>query len=376
MYMALNAQGEPILAYQAAQDRTGRWYCPRCHQVLYLKTSKKGQAFFAHYHLCGQSTPSTRSSQLRQESMEHRQFKEQLQAYFQTGGLVAESEYYLEGIHQFADLLLQYHRLTWILEFQQVPIPRDLLYARHQAYLTQTPWVHWLTTEKGFAKKGLSAWYKTCLQYSPSLGFYLLTWHPDKQQIRLRPHLPIFYRADEPSFPVYNLPPGFLLDLNRFGQKTSGEFRTVVLNDRIVRHDPYSLDVQRLLASVRIQSAYRSILGQLYRWGLSLTDIPSWLLTSQWQSPLMHQAAWLALVLFYGYLMQVQRSAGRESLLLRNIVKQGFYHVFQAYFGRSHAFPLVDCAVYPFLFDAMVTLFEAGGILKEEAGGLTLRMVS
>src|SRR5699024_9596828 len=104
---------ELVLAANAAAG--DGYYCPACHQPVYLRRGRGKVAHFAH-------RPGADCAVSEGETSAHLRGKQQLFNYFQVQGLRPRLEVYLPVINQRPDILVWRDRRLVAVEFQCSPL--------------------------------------------------------------------------------------------------------------------------------------------------------------------------------------------------------------------------------------------------------------
>ena len=124
MLVAMNKKELVLAANAAAGDG---YYCPACHQPVYLRRGRGKVAHFAH-------RPGADCAVSEGETSEHLRGKQQLFNYFQAQGLRPRLEVYLPVINQRPDILVWRDRRLVAVEFQCSPLTVARLQARNEGY--------------------------------------------------------------------------------------------------------------------------------------------------------------------------------------------------------------------------------------------------
>ena len=145
MYIALNDEGQQILAHNARKNE--KYFCPVCDTPVILKAGSVKVPHFSHHHILN----CTRYLYKR-ESLLHLKLKHDLFLALNKHSSIA-MEYYLSSIEQIPDLLING---DLALEIQLSKISADLLVSRTEGYYTLGIKVIWLLDQREIKHEGLA----------------------------------------------------------------------------------------------------------------------------------------------------------------------------------------------------------------------------
>lgn len=313
MYAALNQKGNFVYAMEAVLQ-PGRYYCPKCQQVVILKQSRNGKPFFAHLRKC-QTASNAVKKQLSGESVSHQVGKRLLaraDARF-------ELEKWLPNLQQQVDCWLG-NSPAIIFEFQNSIITNEQLALRHQAYLTITPKVYWFSHLHYWQTYRVASWQRLLIHYEPHWGYYWLGVDPDKELLIRYAHLPVIFSAQSWSVQkqLIKLQSGWLklFNQNKFVKAT-------FYNPPLAK-----IKWQRLKQGYQHNPEYFSVLKALRSKDYTLDQLPDWIFQYQWQSFLIETPMWVVLSLVWSRLMQpthapdfIEIQSNVEALINERIVK-------------------------------------------------------
>ncbi|MTV82932.1 competence protein CoiA [Secundilactobacillus folii] len=178
----LVAHTEQEMQIKAADaKREAIYFCPSCREQVILKRGRRTIAHFAH-HAHSLCRPFSES-----ETQAHLTGKWQIATYFGTGEV--ELEPYLKQIAQRPDLLLRRKHHSLAIEYQCSPISAIKLQDRNLGYQKAGLDVVWILGEQYLAKMKRVRQAEKWLRYSKKLGWYLLFWQTDQQQLVVWHHL-------------------------------------------------------------------------------------------------------------------------------------------------------------------------------------------
>ncbi len=289
MKYAITQNQEIIYAHQLNQSNPlhGNLYCPICHQRVIVKCSKRQKYFFSHLTSC-QSSANPTERRAAQESEMHHAGKEILKQSFDLKDYSVKLEYYFAEINQRADVFVMERQTGWstVLEFQYSKIPPEEIKRRTELYQTLVDQVLWFSCYETLKldSKLNHSWHHTITMYDASWGYYIPYLNLIDQTIGFIHSIPLIYQRNnyQLSKTLVNLATGngktkgHLVSQGRRSNKT---YATVLIG---IKRDP----------------TYRRSLVQLYQHGMSLDDLPRWVLTDSWQcyfclNPFWELVAWI-----------------------------------------------------------------------------------
>ncbi|MBW1605399.1 competence protein CoiA [Lactobacillus sp. Sy-1] len=175
MLVAYDKNQKIILADQSNQH--GEFFCPSCKEPVTLRRGSIKIAHFAHRKNSKCSTFS------EGETTEHLLGKKQLSKFFNQNNPILE--FYFKSIKQRPDILLSNQH---VIEFQCSPITNRRLSERLAGYERIGYQSIWILGRPYLKKKNGLKKIKQFLMYNHQLGFYLLYWDVDNQQMQIHHH--------------------------------------------------------------------------------------------------------------------------------------------------------------------------------------------
>ncbi|MBF6626578.1 hypothetical protein IU402_08355 [Aerococcaceae bacterium zg-BR9] len=343
MYAALDEQHQLVYAQQLTCP-TGRYFCPRCHQVVIVKMSKKHKYYFAHLEACQQAGRQTKH---QGESAHHQQVKQLLAK----GHPNSNIEYWLDSIQQQVDVWYP-TAPPMILEFQKSKINETLLRKRHQAYRELTPNVYWFSDDCEWQHPKISKWQKQLLYYQAAFGYHGYTVDIQTQTIHRYSHLPILYCVESwycfhTSIASMDKVPALLVADNTFPAK------------KLQFHAKRQLHPNRMRQSLMQAELYFPFFHALRRLGITLHDVPDWIFATSWECLLLCTPTWqlLSLVWVYLYRADVGVTITFEQMRvhLLSLIEQQYIQLVMM--------PLVEKETTSDLTQAIIRCFEHYGHL-------------
>lgn len=184
MFVALNEKNLYIMADQADnvknKSQKGNYYCPACHEVVFLKKGAHIQPHFAHYahHNCTVFSEG--------ESQEHLNGKKILFDGFKKANIPCQIEAYLPELQQRPDLLIWPEPNRPIaIEFQCSSLSVEKMIERTEGYLQNGYDVFWIAGEKFRLKKRLTTFQHLFLKQHAIFGLYYLYLNSEKRQLEI-----------------------------------------------------------------------------------------------------------------------------------------------------------------------------------------------
>ncbi|MBO0993671.1 competence protein CoiA [Bacillus sp. SD088] len=186
MLTALNEKGKLISLINVPQtftkrNRTSHYYCPACEERLILKAGKIRIPHFAHKRSAECSILTTEP-----ESPRHLLGKKHLYQHYKAKGLDIYLEHYLPEIRQRPDLFLKVGGLTYAIEYQCSPLPRQRLEERNAGYQELEILPIWILGSSPYKKRKNRTFVLSDFQFSlsthhPHSGLTLLSYIPEKK---------------------------------------------------------------------------------------------------------------------------------------------------------------------------------------------------
>ena len=180
MYVALTVKNEHITADQVnkgdKKEDQQTYFCPGCHERVFLKSGKIIQAHFAHF------THSSCSLFSEGETQEHLAGKKLLFEWFSNESIPCQLEAYLPELKQRPDLLIwpdEDHPVA--IEFQCSSLPIEKMLERTAGYQKNGYEVLWIAGSKFQLKKQLTPFQQVFLRNHPFLGLYFICLREDKK---------------------------------------------------------------------------------------------------------------------------------------------------------------------------------------------------
>ena len=180
MYVALTVKNEHITADQINKGNNQEvqhvYFCPGCHEKVFLKSGKVIQAHFAHFRHSNCSLFS------EGETQEHLAGKKLLFEWFSNENIPCQLEAYLPELHQRPDLLIWPEADRPIaIEFQCSPLSFEKMLERTEGYRKNGYEVLWIAGSKFQLKRQLTPFQQLFLRHHPLLGIYFICLREDKQ---------------------------------------------------------------------------------------------------------------------------------------------------------------------------------------------------
>lgn len=110
------------------------YYCPECHQMVVVKTSRRGKRYFAHLR---------KSNNHHGETSEHLSGKYQIFQWAKQNGWRPRLEVRLPSIDQRADILCLVNKQTVAIEFQCSPLTLKAMINRNRGYQLSNIKCYW-----------------------------------------------------------------------------------------------------------------------------------------------------------------------------------------------------------------------------------------
>lgn len=183
---ALNDKGKLVSLINVPKDfvkqnLSSHYYCPVCEEPLILKVGKIRIPHFAHKRFAKCSFLTTEP-----ESPRHLLGKKHLYQHYKRKGFDVYLEYYLPEIQQRPDLFVKKGDLTYAIEFQCSPLPRQRLEERNAGYQKLDILPIWILGTTPYKKRKNKIFELTDFQFSlskhnPHSGLTLLSYLPEKK---------------------------------------------------------------------------------------------------------------------------------------------------------------------------------------------------
>lgn len=190
MYVALTIKNEHITADQI--NKEGRkeaqqpYFCPGCHEKVFLKSGKIIQAHFAHF------THSNCSLFSEGETQEHLSGKKLLFEWCQKAHIPCQLEAYLPRLKQRPDLLIWPDAERPVaIEFQCSPLSIEKMLERTEGYRKNGYEVLWIAGSKFQLKKQLTPFQQTFLRSHHVLGIYFICLKVDERLFKVYTNLSV-----------------------------------------------------------------------------------------------------------------------------------------------------------------------------------------
>ncbi len=289
MKYAVTRNQEIIYAHQLNQylKQQENLYCPICHQRVIVKYSKRQKYFFSHLKSC-QSSENQTERRVVQESEMHHAGKEILKQVFDLKDYCVKLEYYFSEINQRADVFVMERQTGWssVLEFQYSKIPPEEIKRRTELYQTLVDQVLWFSCYETLKLDSQlnHQWHRTMTMYDASWGYYIPYLNLKDYTIGFIHSIPLIYQKNH-----YKLA-RTIVNLTTGNWKTKGHLAS--------QERRSNKQYNSVLIGIKRNPTYRRSLVQLYQCGLSLDDLPRWVLTDLWQcyfcwNPLWELVAWI-----------------------------------------------------------------------------------
>lgn len=253
MLVAVNKQNQIVLAEEALLKQEGRYYCPGCHQEVFIKNGRQKLTHFCHY------AGSDCQQFAEGETVEHVEGKLLLQALLEATYIEVKLEPYLPELQQRPDLLVIDKRL--VIEFQCSPIPMKHIIERTRGYQSAGYEVIWIVGHKLIPKQSLTSAQKALLYqgtYS-QVGLYHL--NIDKKCV-------VVYR---PVYNSFSKQQATLEDLRDFKEFLSlDDNKPIQTSNRSVEELHHQLEKESFYQNKSLMP----FLSQLYADRESLISIP------------------------------------------------------------------------------------------------------
>lgn len=295
MYAAFNSRDELVYPLEAIrQSKAEKYSCPVCSQSLVLKTSSRGWPFFSHRSACG----SGQRTEGGGEGDRHVAIKEWLYQECQQVGLQVEMEGELPDTLNRPDLLIYYKgQPARIIEVQLSPISAAHLRERQKVYQKFLDAVVWLIDDASLSSGLDQAWFQRNLHHRDSWGYYVKALDWPRKSLKIYHGLPLFYSASL----------GSSYRCSTYGIQVQ---RMDLLAHPARTHRKIQLKKGRYKVQDRIQQLRRSpyeapLVRELYQVGLSLGELPDWVLAHPWRSPVLETPAWTVMAWVYGTLRDI-----------------------------------------------------------------------
>lgn len=180
MYVALTVKNEHITADQINKGNNQEvqhvYFCPGCHEKVFLKSGKVIQAHFAHFRHSNCSLFS------EGETQEHLAGKKLLFEWFTNENIPCQLESYLPELQQRPDLLIWPDADRPIaIEFQCSSLSIEKMLERTEGYKKNGYEVLWIAGSKFQLKRQLTPFQQLFLRHHPLLGIYFICLRADKQ---------------------------------------------------------------------------------------------------------------------------------------------------------------------------------------------------
>lgn len=176
MYVALTINNEHITADQVDKGKQQTYFCPGCHERVFLKKGKIIQAHFAHF------TNSTCSLFSEGETQEHLAGKKLLFEWFSNEKIPCQLEAYLPELKQRPDLLIWPDEDTPVaIEFQCSSLSIEKMLERTAGYQKNGYEVLWIAGSKFQLRKQLTPFQQVFLRSHSILGLYFICLREDKK---------------------------------------------------------------------------------------------------------------------------------------------------------------------------------------------------
>lgn len=182
MFVALNEKNLYIMADQVDSEKNKgdkmSYYCPACHEKVFIKKGAHIQPHFAHYaqHNCAVFSEG--------ETQEHLNGKKILFDWFKSSNIPCQMEAYLPELQQRPDLLIWPEPDCPVaIEFQCSTLSVEKMVERTEGYLKKGYDVFWIAGEKFRLKKRLTTFQHLFLKHHPKLGLYFLHLNTEKKRV-------------------------------------------------------------------------------------------------------------------------------------------------------------------------------------------------
>lgn len=308
MKHAVNKQGVLVHAAQVNLEHAKKdnWVCPTCGQRVIFKVSKRKKPYFAHMVACQQASKQSRNMPL--ETDYHRWGKYFLSKQFPKEDFRVIVEYYLKDIQQTADVWVQNSTTSKlsIYEYQNTPIPYNILSLRSESYLLITDSVHWYGNYAYLTPFRKSSWLQNLIVFHPRREmYYVPTLNLDEGQVVNLTHLPLLFQKNSWEYyeEIVDLGAGKIVKAFRISKSLK----------------PRLSNAERKKMSISRQSQYREQVGELYQEGILIQELPDWFFTEDWELLLTREPVWLSFAWIYG---EIQRRKG-ETFTFQDFMFQG-----------------------------------------------------
>lgn len=282
MKHAVNKKGVLVHATQVNSEHTKKddWVCPTCGQRVIYKRSKRNKPYFAHMVACQKATSQSRITPL--ETDYHRWGKTLLAQQFPQEDYQVSVEYYLTDIQQTADVWIN-HLITSkksIFEFQNTPIPFNILSQRNESYLLITDSVYWYGNYAYLTPFRKSSWLQNLIKFHPLRKMYFVpTLNLEEGKVVHLSHLPLIYRKTQWSY------------IEEIVDLATNEIVKAFCITKSLK--PRTSNAQRKKMSVSRQSQYRQQVAELYQEKILIQELPDWFLSEDWELLLTREPVWL-----------------------------------------------------------------------------------
>lgn len=351
MYAAMNLNGELIYARELERGYSldNQWFCPDCRQEVIVKKSKKQKYFFSHLNVC--HSEDLDRVIINTETDSHMRTKEIFYNALQDTELTIQIEYPIDSINQIADIYVEDYlkQNRMVIEYQHTPISAKLIHQRHKKYLSFSNRSIWLIDYHLSENiKQNFTWFQTMLHYDRQEGFYWQTIDTTREEIVFLKSLPLIFQLEKITYIEEKVN---VKDFVRHCQPSQNkQAKKIIINKRNYRKKPLR-EIKRLINNPQ----YRSQIMILYKEGLILSEIPSWILTDNWRILITKSPSWLVLSWVYAIINKFAGSFSNHDFMDQ---LQSCYHI------KMAESPLIEDSLYPLLAEKLLDLFQHKGIIQ------------
>lgn len=178
MFKALNAQHQIVYAAQA--NKKDNYYCPGCHELVYLKRGEINQIHFSHYDKINCQSFS------EGETEEHLLGKKLLYDWLTNQGIKCQLEPFLSNLKQRPDLLIQRQKEAPIaIEFQCSSLSVNRMIERTNGYKNKGYVVYWILGKKFHLHKKMTSFQHLFLNEGENIKNYYLQLDSTKGELSI-----------------------------------------------------------------------------------------------------------------------------------------------------------------------------------------------